>query len=122
MVKILLKRIYEDPDESDGYRVFLDRLWPRGLKKEEAKFDEWRKDITPSKQLRQWFHEDKELHWEVFQGRYMMEIRQNPDLPTFLREIRQHPVVTFLTAAKDIEQSHLTILKEVVEDYFKTNN
>lgn len=70
MVKILLKRIYEEPSEADGYRILLDRLWPRGLKKEDAKFDEWRKDITPSKELRQWFHEDKDRHWEVFQGRY----------------------------------------------------
>ena len=68
MVKILLKRIYEEPSEADGYRILLDRLWPRGLKKEDAKFDEWRKDITPSKELRQWFHEDKDRHWEVFQG------------------------------------------------------
>ena len=51
MVKILLKRIYEEPSEADGYRILLDRLWPRGLKKEDAKFDEWRKDITPSKEL-----------------------------------------------------------------------
>ena len=79
MVKILLKRIYEEPSEADGYRILLDRLWPRGLKKEDAKFDEWRKDITPSKELRQWFHEDKDRHWEVFQGRYGMEIKQNPD-------------------------------------------
>lgn len=78
MVKILLKRIYEEPSEADGYRILLDRLWPRGLKKEDAKFDEWRKDITPSKELRQWFHEDKDRHWEVFQGRYGMEIKQNP--------------------------------------------
>ena len=49
MVKILLKRIYEEPSEADGYRILLDRLWPRGLKKEDAKFDEWRKDITPSR-------------------------------------------------------------------------
>ena len=94
MVKILLKRIYEEPSEADGYRILLDRLWPRGLKKEDAKFDEWRKDITPSKELRQWFHEDKDRHWEVFQGRYGMEIKQNPDFIPFLREIEKHPVVT----------------------------
>ena len=106
MVKILLKRIYEEPSEADGYRILLDRLWPRGLKKEDAKFDEWRKDITPSKELRQWFHEDKDRHWEVFQGRYGMEIKQNPDFIPFLREIEKHPVVTFLTAAKDVQHSH----------------
>ena len=108
MVKILLKPwIYEEPSEADGYRILLDRLWPRGLKKEDAKFDEWRKDITPSKELRQWFHEDKDRHWEVFQGRYGMEIKQNPDFIPFLREIEKHPVVTFLTAAKDVQHSHL---------------
>ena len=94
MVKILLKRIYEEPSEADGYRILLDRLWPRGLKKEDAKFDEWRKDITPSKELRQWFHEDKDRHWEVFQGRYGMEIKQNPDFIPFLREIEKHPKKT----------------------------
>ena len=99
MVKILLKRIYEEPSEADGYRILLDRLWPRGLKKEDAKFDEWRKDITPSKELRQWFHEDKDRHWEVFQGRYGMEIKQNPDFIPFLREIekrRMYNIVIYL--------------------------
>ena len=122
MVKILLKRIYEEPSEADGYRILLDRLWPRGLKKEDAKFDEWRKDITPSKELRQWFHEDKDRHWEVFQGRYGMEIKQNPDFIPFLREIEKHPVVTFLTAAKDVQHSHLPILKEVIEDFEKNKS
>ena len=122
MVKILLKRIYEEPSEADGYRILLDRLWPRGLKKEDAKFDEWRKDITPSKELRQWFHEDKDRHWEVFQGRYGMEIKQNPDFIPFLREIEKHPVVTFLTEAKDVQHSHLPILKEVIEDFEKNKS
>ena len=112
MVKILLKRIYEEPSEADGYRILLDRLWPRGLKKE----------ITPSKELRQWFHEDKDRHWEVFQGRYGMEIKQNPDFIPFLREIEKHPVVTFLTAAKDVQHSHLPILKEVIEDFEKNKS
>ena len=116
------KRIYEEPSEADGYRILLDRLWPRGLKKEDAKFDEWRKDITPSKELRQWFHEDKDRHWEVFQGRYGMEIKQNPDFIPFLREIEKHPVVTFLTAAKDVQHSHLPILKEVIEDFEKNKS
>ena len=99
MVKILLKRIYEEPSEADGYRILLDRLWPRGLKKEDAKFDEWRKDITPSK-----------------------EFKQNPDFIPFLREIEKHPVVTFLTAAKDVQHSHLPILKEVIEDFEKNKS
>ena len=86
MVKILLKRIYEEPSEADGYRILLDRLW------------------------------------EVFQGRYGMEIKQNPDFIPFLREIEKHPVVTFLTAAKDVQHSHLPILKEVIEDFEKNKS
>jgi len=102
MVKILLKRIYEEPSEADGYRILLDRLWPRGLKKEDAKFDEWRKDITPSKELRQWFHEDKDRHWEVFQGRYGMisflsyERSRSIRLSLSSRQRRMYNIVIYL--------------------------
>ena len=89
MVKILLKRIYEEPSEADGYRILLDRLWPRGLKKEDAKFDEWRKEITPSKELRQWFHEDKDRHWEVFQRSLRDGNQAEPGFHSFLTRDRE---------------------------------
>lgn len=58
MTQIRIKRVYEEPDATDGYRVLVDRLWPRGIKKEHLKYDVWEKDITPSPELRKWFHED----------------------------------------------------------------
>lgn len=58
MTQIRIKRVYDDPDAADGYRVLVDRLWPRGMKKERLKYDVWEKDITPSPELRRWFHED----------------------------------------------------------------
>ena len=59
MTQIRIKRVYEEPNATDGYRVLVDRLWPRGIKKEHLKYDVWEKDITPSPELRKWFHEDK---------------------------------------------------------------
>lgn len=67
MTQIRIKRVYEDPDAADGYRVLVDRLWPRGMKKEHLKYDAWEKDITPSPELRKWFHEDQAGHWEGLQ-------------------------------------------------------
>lgn len=115
MTQILLKRIYEQPAPQDGYRILLDRIWPRGITKEEADYDEWRKDITPSSDLRHWFHEDPENNWQTFKIRYEMEIKQNPDFIPFIQDIKKHPVVTFLTAAKDLNHCHLPILKAMIE-------
>lgn len=67
MTQIRIKRVYEEPDATDGYRVLVDRLWPRGIKKEHLKYDVWEKDITPSPELRKWFHEDQAEHWEGLQ-------------------------------------------------------
>lgn len=115
MTQILLKRIYEQPAPQDGYRILLDRIWPRGITKEEADYDEWRKDITPSSDLRHWFHEDPKNNWQTFKIRYEMEIKQNPDFIPFIQDIKKHPVVTFLTAAKDLNHCHLPILKAMIE-------
>lgn len=115
MTQILLKRIYEQPAPQDGYRILLDRMWPRGITKEKADYDEWRKDITPSSDLRHWFHEDPENNWQTFKTRYEMEIKQNPDFISFIQDIKKHPVVTFLTAAKDLNHCHLPILKAMIE-------
>ena len=101
-----------EPSGADGYRILLDRLWPRGLKKERMRsLTNGEKDITPSKELRQWFHEDKDRHWEVF--RSLQGWRDQAEPISFLSygEIEKHPVVTFLTAAKDVQYSHLPILK-----------
>lgn len=66
MIQIKIKRVYDDPEPGDGYRVLVDRLWPRGIKKACLSYDEWAKEITPSPGLRTWFHDDISRHWEEF--------------------------------------------------------
>lgn len=121
MVKILLKRIYEEPSEADGYRILLDRLWPRGLKKEDAKFDEWRKT---SLHPRSYANGSTRIKTGI--GKYSKVAtgwRSSRTRISFLSyERSKHPVVTFLTAAKDVQHSHLPILKEVIEDFEKNKS
>lgn len=74
MVQVRIKRVYEDFSETDGYRVLVDKLWPRGIKKEWLKYDYWAKDITPSAALRRWFHEDIPGHWNDFVVMYQKEL------------------------------------------------
>ena len=70
MTEIKIKRVYEDPSDTDGYRVLVDRLWPRGMKKEHLKYDYWAKELTPSSDLRKWFHDDVPGHWKEFAEMY----------------------------------------------------
>ena len=117
-MKLLTKRIYEDFSESDGFRVLADRLWPRGIKKEDAHLNLWAKEITPSNDLRKWFHENLEMYDE-FRTRYLTELKSNLDFEDFLNDIRDHEIVTLLTAAKDIEHCHIPILVEYIEHKLK---
>ncbi|ONM50614.1 DUF488 domain-containing protein [Nocardia donostiensis] len=108
-----LKRVYDDPDPDDGYRVLVDRLWPRGLKKVEAHIDEWAKDVAPSTELRRWFHEDPEGRRGEFAERYADEL-SGPAARQELGRLRElaanEPPVTLLTAVKEPERGHLPIL------------
>ncbi len=74
MIQVRIKRVYEDFSETDGYRVLVDKLWPRGMKKEWLKYDYWAKDITPSPTLRKWFHEDIPGHWGDFVTQYLLSV------------------------------------------------
>ena len=75
MTKIKIKRVYEPtPSDTDGYRVLVDRLWPRGMKKEHLKYDYWAKELTPSSDLRKWFHDDVPGHWKEFAEMYRKEL------------------------------------------------
>ena len=74
MTQIRIKRVYDDPEKRDGYRILVDRLWPRGIKKECLQYDEWAKEITPSPRLRSWFHNDISGHWEEFTSMYREEL------------------------------------------------
>ena len=108
---IRIRRIYGKPDEPDGYRILVDRLWPRGLKKEDAHLDEWNKDIAPSATLRKWFDHDPEK-WPEFSRRYTEELKQNPAAEELLERIREIPVLTLLYAAHDQEHNNALVLKD----------
>lgn len=110
---IKLKRIYEAPDEADGFRLLVERLWPRGISKEKAAVDLWLKDIAPSVELRKWFAHDPEK-WVEFRRRYRDEIMASPALDMLRELILQHPVITFVYAASD-EQNSASVLKVFVE-------
>ena len=105
-MEIALKRAYDPVEESDGYRVLVDRLWPRGISKSDAAYDHWNKDVAPSTELRQWYGHDPEL-FEEFQQRYRSELEEpeRAEALTHLRKLTQSRVVTLLTASKAIEIS-----------------
>ena len=100
MTKFVTKRIYEPADKSDGYRVLVDRLWPRGVSKERADLDEWARDIAPSTELRKWFSHDP-AKFEQFTKRYKDELKNNPETKTYVSDWQKYDVVTLLYGARD---------------------
>ncbi len=115
MTSIKIKRVYEDFEESDGYRVLVDRLWPRGMKKENLHYDLWAKDITPSSTLRKWYHQNMDENWEAFVSAYQKELDNVPDMGSYIDELKKHPVVTLLYASKDSTHNHAIILQSYLE-------
>jgi len=115
MVKI--KRIYDQPEKADGKRVLVDRLWPRGVKKEDAGLDLWLKDIAPSDELRKWFSHDPSK-WQEFKKRYRHELKDKPDMQGMIEDFKkaaQQGTVTLLYAAKDADRNNAVVLKEMIE-------
>lgn len=113
-MKIRLKRAYESPDDGDGARLLVERLWPRGLTREKARIDEWFKDVAPSQGLRKWYAHDPEK-WEEFRRRYLAELRDNAEAVGSLRERLRGGPVTFVYAAKDKERNSARLLREYLE-------
>ena len=111
MVKI--KRIYDQPSPDDGKRIYVDRLWPRGMKKEEVKMDEWLKDISPSDGLRKWFGHDPSKYKE-FKSRYTKELEKHSEVLERIRKESKKETVTLLFSAKDTEHNNATVLKEML--------
>jgi uncharacterized protein YeaO (DUF488 family) len=110
-----MARVYDAPGSGDGVRVLVDRLWPRGLAKADATFDEWVKDAAPSNDLRRWYaHEDS--RYAEFRRRYLAELEQPPasDALAHLRELAAAGPITLLTATRTIDASHLTVLTEEI--------
>ena len=110
-----IKRVYEEPAKNDGTRVLIDRLWPRGLKKEDAAIDYWMKEIAPSDTLRKWFAH-KEERWQEFKSRYMKELKDKNELLKQLIDLGKNKKVTLLYAAKDEERNNAQTLLEVLEN------
>jgi len=111
---VFIKRVYAPADPSDGKRVLVDRLWPRGLTKERASVDVWMRDIAPSEELRKWFGHEPE-RWQEFRRRYHGELDRNPDALARLREMAEDGPVTLLFGAKDEEHNQAVALKEYLE-------
>ena len=112
MVKV--KRIYEKPEEGDGYRILVDRLWPRGVSKEKAALDLWLKEIAPSNELRKWYNHEPEK-WPEFQKKYQTEIAANKEVFEQLKEIvKKEENVTLLYAAREEKRNEAQVLKDLL--------
>ncbi len=115
MAHIALKRAYDEPAASDGTRVLVDRLWPRGVSKERAQIALWLKDIAPSNELRAWFGHDPEK-WDEFRRRYLAELASEPAQAALaqLRELAASGPVTLVIAAKDVKHNEAVVLRDLL--------
>jgi len=111
---ISIKRIYEEPSEEDGYRVLVDRLWPRGVSNEDAKLDEWLKELAPSTELRKWYSHDTEK-FEAIRKRYYEELNEKGKVINRLLNIAGRQMVTLLYAARDEQHNQAAVLREYLE-------
>lgn len=112
--RIRLKRVYEPPAATDGVRVLVDRVWPRGVAKDKAAIDHWLKAVAPSTALRQWFGHDP-ARWAEFGRRYRAELAQNPEALVALRRLARRGTMTLLYGARDTEHNQAVVLKAVLE-------
>jgi uncharacterized protein YeaO (DUF488 family) len=110
---IKLKRVYEEPEKSDGTRILVDRLWPRGLTKEKAHLDLWLKEVAPSTKLRKWFAHDP-TRWLEFKTRYFAELKHNREQVEILKQAIVKGPATLLYGAKDQEHNEAVVLQELL--------
>jgi uncharacterized protein YeaO (DUF488 family) len=112
-VDLRVKRVYEDAAPADGFRVLVDRLWPRGVTKERAALGLWAKQVAPTTELRTWFHAHPD-EFDEFTRRYRAELAANPEVDRLRAELATHPVSTLLYGVHDVEHNHAQILAEVL--------
>lgn len=120
-MELKMKRVYESPAEADGFRILVDRLWPRGVKKEAAQLDAWLKDSAPSPDLRKWFDHDPEK-FAAFKESYEEELLTNPQTAAAVAEILKQleaTDVTLVYAARDPEINHVVVLRDFVKSQRK---
>jgi uncharacterized protein YeaO (DUF488 family) len=112
-MEVRLKRAYEPPTASDGYRVLVDRLWPRGVRREEARLDEWARELAPSAELRRWFGHDPE-RFEEFRRRYTDELAGQEEKLRELRRRARAGALTLVYSARDVEHNDAVVLAEIL--------
>ena len=108
---IQIKRVYESADLQDGFRVLVDRMWPRGITKDQVQTDLWLEEVAPSTALRKWFNHDQ-LKWEIFKSRYTAELDDKPEIVSILLEKAAKKRLTLLFSARDTEYNQAVVLKE----------
>lgn len=116
-MSVVLRRIYEEDKILGGHRVLIDRVWPRGISKEDAQLDEWLKEIAPSSSLRKWFDHDPDK-FESFKESYQREIKESSEASHKLKELKEIASdgrVVLLYGAKDKEHNHAVVLKDMIE-------
>ena len=111
MTSVTIARIYEQQRATDGFRVLVDRLWPRGVSKQAAALDEWNKDLAPSTELRTWWNHDPDT-FEDFASRYQSELDERPEVAAFVEQVRTHDRLTLLYAARDPALNHAIVLRD----------
>jgi uncharacterized protein YeaO (DUF488 family) len=116
MTDIKIKRVYEPEAPTDGYRVLADKLWPRGIRKENLHCDLWAKDIAPSTPLRQWYHQDMESRRQEFGRRYVEELKNSPAMKLFMDSIKDKKAVTLLYASKNAAENHALVLQNFLQN------
>ncbi len=113
-MRIKLKRAYKNPEDSDGQRILVDRLWPRGLSKEKARIDYWAKELAPANELRRWYAHDPDK-WPEFKNRYFAELREKPvELRQLLRQLEKGQT-TFVFSAKELRYNNAIALREFLQ-------
>jgi uncharacterized protein YeaO (DUF488 family) len=115
MTTIQIKRVYAPPGEKDGFRILVDRLWPRGVKKTEANVDKWMKDVAPGNALRKWFNHEPGK-WESFSKKYRAELKKSDAVQDLIGEIKKHTRVTLLYGAKDEAHNQAVVLQQYIKE------
>ena len=118
MTNLVIKRVYAEALPTDGFRILVDRLWPRGISKETAKIDEWNKEVAPSTELRKWFNHDPEK-WHEFSKKYIAELQANKIAETFWEAHKKQEKITLVYAAKDEEHCHPLVLLSFLKSFNK---
>ena len=110
MTKYQLKRAYDAAEPSDGYRVYIDHLWPQGLSHETFRYDLWAKDIAPSNELRKWFHEDPQDRWPEFEKKYLEDLKNNPAFTSLKQLLSSKDKVTLLYSSRNETQNNAVVV------------